>query len=143
MFKPYAGGYNDPAPYKTTHLRVPVPIKPYLEKLSVTYKFAVRMQDQVIIDKFVNSLKRFASNYKPVDEEPFEDSTESIHAANKQLQDDIVLLQNTITHLQDRINIMEYNNREARAILQESLKLKQIRATAVKKQVEEALRFID
>lgn len=32
------GGYKDPAPYQTTHVRVPVPLKPAVETLIAEYR---------------------------------------------------------------------------------------------------------
>lgn len=138
----YPGGKNQKAPYLSTHLRVPFPIKNELEKLATTYKFALKIGgDQTALD-FKNQLRKFAAKYEIFNEEPLPETQMVEMAKYQELLEELDRARKLIHCLENRCNLSEYNARDAVKILEPALQLKANAGGAIKNAIRKALTML-
>lgn len=106
------GGRGKQAPYQTTHIRLPVDLKPYLEKVVNEYKIAVDSgkQKEFIIDlynptaKYVNEFNRITN--KPVNKLSKADLLEKAEKLIKSKKGAKYCLENLLTSiLEEKIEL--------------------------------------
>lgn len=140
--QPFAGGKNQKAPYSTTHLRVPQPIKEELEKLATTYKFAIKIGGDSVALDFKNQLRKFAGKYEIFTEEPHQETMLVTMDKYQELLMELDRAREIIKNLENERNLQEYHARDAVKILQPALKLKPNAGGAIKTAIRNALALL-
>lgn len=137
--KPYTGGKNQKAPYITTHLRVPYPIKDELEKLATTYKFAIKFGGDTTALDFKKQLRKFADKYEIFTEQPHSESQAVDIDKYEQVLQELDRARQIIDNLENERNLKEYHSRDAIKILEPALKLRANAGGAIKQAICKAL----
>lgn len=137
--QPYVGGKNQKAPYATTHLRVPQPIKEELEKLATTYKFAIKIGGDTTAIDFKNQLRKFAGKYEIFAEEPHQESQLVSMDRYQELLVELDRARELIKNLENERNLSKYHATDAIKILQPALELKANAGGAIKAAIRKAL----
>lgn len=143
MTKVFPGGTNNFAPYETTLIRIPKPIKAQLERISTIYKFACKWQDQKVEDDFIASLKRFVNRYHTFNEQPLPEADLVSQEQHQYALDEIERLGRQIAHLENVCDIQADNQRAATLMLESALKLKANSGGAIKTEIKKALFCLD
>lgn len=140
---PFKGGRSNKAPYETTHLRVPVPLRFVLQKAIDLYKTAVASGDifapTQFIEEQVNNLKGYHSWAGSLVNENKIISASKYH----DMVNDLSLLSDEINCLHNVIDELTINSNAARLILEEACLLKPNAGGAIKKQVKKAIEILD
>lgn len=137
--KPYTGGKNQKAPYETTHLRVPLPIKDQLETLSTVYKFAIKMGGLACAGDFVSQLNKFVKKYEVFNEAPLPIVEAISQAEYENVLEELRRAKEIINQLENKADLSTYNCADAVKILQPALKLRANAGGAIKVAIRKAL----
>lgn len=141
--KLFAGGKNQKAPYSTTHLRVPQPIKEELERLSTTYKFAIKFGGDATALDFKNQLRKFAGKYEIFTEDPHPEVQLVTMDKYQDLLVELDRAREIIKNLENERNLREYHARDAIKILQPALQLRANAGGAIKNIIRKALVLLE
>lgn len=139
---PFKGGRSVKAPYQQTHLRIPLPIKDSIEKIVSTYRFAVRIGEQSVIDSFIQNLKIAASNYKPLD---IAESSNNTFISQQEYEKALQKIERleAILAIKDEFLIASSKRQcIALELLLESLSLKPNAGGAIKNEIRKAIKLL-
>lgn len=140
---PYKGGRSNKAPYKTTHVRTPVPVQIVLQRIVELYKIAVASGDAFLPDELINNLLKSLDGYHTW--------AGTLINSNKTVSlDEYHLMKKEIESLTYEVNDLKmqiYFHKKARqdikAHLDEACKLKPNAGGAIKKKIREVIEILD
>lgn len=140
---PYKGGRSNKAPYKTTHVRTPVPVQIVLQRIAELYKIAVASGDSFLPDELINDLLKSLDGYHSW--------AGTLTNSNKTVSlDEYYFMKKEIKDLTDRndclkmqIHFHEVARQDIKAHLDKACKLKPNAGGAIKKKIREVIEILD
>lgn len=140
---PYKGGRSNFAPYKSTHIRIPEPLKTVFVVASDLYKKACNADDSLSALTFTNKLHVYVRNFRFdygifTDNNRFRDP-EEIEALKEQID----YLKREAAFQEGLIEELKENEVKCKEILNESLKLGSNVGGKIKKEIRKAIAALD
>lgn len=139
----FKGGRNNPAPYNSTHIRVPLEIKDALENIIALYKRSYNLQATQFRVDLVSSLKNFSQTFLGA-RSTLVDSKEFIPLEKYKELEDKFRQANSDAAFQESLNEELIDNANtAKAILESCCNLKANSGGAIKKEIRKAIAALD
>ena len=139
----FKGGRGQKAPYISTHLRVPEKIKASLQKIIDVYKRAYQLNADDLILRLEASLVEYANNFSPqytsLENSKIFVPLEKYQAALKALED----ANHELAFLDSLKEEVEDNEKKAKEILDNALKLGSNVGGQIKKEIRKAIEALD
>ncbi len=140
---PYKGGRSNFAPYKSTHIRIPQPLKRVFVVASDLYKKACNADDPLSALTFTNKLDTYIKKFRFdsgvfTDENQFR-NPEEIEALKEQID----YLKRETAFQTSLIEELNENKVRCKGILNESLNLGSNVGGKIKKEIRKAIAFLD
>lgn len=150
MTNPGIGGRGKRAPYKTTHYRMPVALKPVVEEMAAKYRELVdefEVDDPALIDAVVSAIA--TSDLKNTEElslmseqiKSLEIQLKLSNKENKELTEKLALIEKSNYTLLEQLKKLKCPP-QAILVLENALLLKANAGGAIKEKIKEALHLI-
>lgn len=150
MTNPGIGGRGKRAPYKTTHYRMPVALKPIVEEMAAKYRELVdefEVDDPALIDAVVSAIA--TSDLKNTEElslmseqiKSLEIQLKLSNKENKELTEKLALIEKSNYTLLEQLKKLKCPP-QAILVLENALLLKANAGGAIKEKIKEALHLI-
>ena len=140
---PFKGGRTNKAPYKTSHVRTPVPVQPLIQKVVDLYKIACASGDVFAPNEFINDLAYTLSGYRSWAGSLVRDnktiSLDEHYATKKEIEK----LTEEVDRLKMQIHFHKAARQDIKAYLDEACKLKPNAGGAIKKKIREVIEILD
>lgn len=140
---PFPGGRHKTAPYKSTHLRVPEPIKAQLQKVVDIYKILTARRSEIGLGNFDLQLNKFIEGHNPL----YGVTSDDFKLVDTRQFDELRSLYDALVkkneRLREQTDSEALKQKTAIATLTKALELKPNAGGAIKKEIKKAIQELE
>lgn len=135
----FPGGRHKTAPYDSTHIRIPKPLKSQFQKIAEIYKSLLAHRSEIGLGNFNLQLDKFVEGHNPM----FGVTNDDFKIVSTNQYEELKTLYDLASAHKQRLikeqESFELQKRQAVGILKDSLKLKANAGGAIKGEIKKAL----